>query len=67
MKLEQLKQAISAAYVIVVIGSAFALGVTSPAAWVAVTALAVLPAVALLALWSHPTESMSEAIRSARR
>jgi hypothetical protein len=67
MQLKKIKTIVAAAYVVAVIIAAALSGVTSTLGWIALTALTLLPATALLMLWNHPTPSMSESIRSARR
>jgi hypothetical protein len=67
MKLVQIKRTIAASYVVGMVCTGLAAGVSSPAGWVAVTALALLPAGALLTLWGDPADTMSEAIQAARR
>jgi hypothetical protein len=42
-------------------------GVTSPSGWTVLTALALLPAGAMLTLWHDPAQTMSESIQQARR
>jgi hypothetical protein len=67
MKLHDVKLMIAAMYVAVVGASGLAGGVTSAAGWVALAALALLPASAMLTLWKHPTQTLSESIAAARR
>ena len=69
MTLKNMKLTMAAAYVIGVAGVAVAIGVTSGAGVVAFSALALLPAAALVALWNDPPQTMSETIQrqTARR
>jgi hypothetical protein len=66
MPLQNIKLVLAAIYVAVIGAAGLAAGVTSPAAWAVLSGLAVLPAVALLTLWNHPTQTLSEAIEAAR-
>ena len=67
MQLKNIKRTIAAAYVVVVMVAGIASGLTSPSGWTAVTALALLPAAALLQLWRDPSQTLSESIQRARR
>ena len=67
MQLKNIKRTIAAAYVAVVMVASIAIGVTSPSGWVAIVALALLPAAALLQLWRDPSQTLSESIQQSRR
>lgn len=67
MELQRLKNIISLGYVVTVVVAGILAGVTSGAAWVALTAAALLPAGALLCLWTDPAPTMSERIQTGRR
>jgi hypothetical protein len=67
MNLRNVKLIVIAVYVLTVAVVAVASGVASGAGLVAFTALAVLPSGALLTLWKHPSQTMSETIQAGRR
>jgi hypothetical protein len=67
MRLKNIKVMIAAAYVVIVMAAGLAWGLTSTSGWTALTALAVLPAAAMLWLWNDPTQTLSESIQQARR
>lgn len=67
MRLDKLKTTVALAYITAVGGLGVTVGVTSSAAWMAMAALALLPAGALLCLWNHPRATLSESIQAARR
>ena len=67
MTLKNVKLIVVAAYILTVAAGAVASGVTSGAGLIVFTAVALLPAGALLTLWNHPTQSLSETIQAARR
>lgn len=62
-----MKHIVAASYVVSIVAAGLAAGITAPAGWVALTAMALLPAGALLTLWTHPAPTMSQAIQAARR
>jgi hypothetical protein len=68
MRLKNMKVIIAAAYVVMVVVAGLVSGVTSPSGWTVLTALALLPAGAMLTLWHDPAQqTMSESIQQARR
>jgi hypothetical protein len=67
MILRHVKLIVVAAYVVSVVAAAIAGGVTSGAGMTVITAIALLPSGALLMLWKHPSQTLSEAIQAARR
>ena len=67
MQLQKIKVVLAAMYVAVIGAAGVAGGVASPSGWVALGGLALLPAFAMLTLWNHPTQSLSESIQAARR
>ena len=67
MILRNVKLIVVAVYVLTVAAAAVASGVTSGAGLIVFAAIAVLPSGALLTLWKHPSQSMSETIQAARR
>lgn len=67
MQLQQIKYVVTAGYVAGICATGLVGGVTSTRGWVAVGAFALLPTLALLMLWNHPAQTLSEAIRAARR
>ena len=67
MQLKNIKVTIAVTYVVTVALAGVAGGLRSPSGWTALTALALLPAGALLTLWRDPTQTLSESIRQARR
>lgn len=62
-----LKLMVVSGYILSVAAWAVAAGATSGARLIVFTALALLPAGALLTLWTHASQTMSEAIQAARR
>jgi hypothetical protein len=67
MNLMNVKVVVVAAYILAVAAAALVSGVTSGAGLVVFTALALLPSGALLTLWNHPSQTMSETIQAQRR
>jgi hypothetical protein len=67
MNLMNVKLLVVAAYVLAVAAAAVASGVTSGAGLIMFTAVALLPSGALLTLWKHPSQTLSETIQAARR
>jgi len=67
MQLQNVKVAVALAYVLVIVAAGIVTRTTSPAAWTALTAFALLPAAAMLTLWNHPSPTLSESISAARR
>lgn len=60
MQLTNVKITVAAMYIAVVGAAGVAAGVTAPAVWVALVALALLPALAMLTLWNDPSPTLSE-------
>ena len=67
MQLQNIKIFVVAAYVVAIGVAAVVSGVTSISGRLALAALAILPAFALVRLWNHPSETMSQSIQAARR
>jgi hypothetical protein len=67
MRLKNIKVMIAAAYVVTVVGAGLVSGMTSPSGWTSLTALALLPAAAMLWVWNDPRQTISESIQQARR
>jgi hypothetical protein len=67
MELHQIKSTAAATWVLTAIVVGLGASVTSPGGLVALAALGLLPPLALLLLWNHPTQSMSESIQESRR
>jgi hypothetical protein len=67
MELRQIKSTVAAAWVLVAIIVGLVAGVKSPGGLVLLAALGLLPPLALMLLWKHPSESMSESIQQGRR
>ena len=67
MNLKNVKLIVVAAYILTVAVGAVASGVTSGAGLIVFTAVALLPSGALLTLWNHPSQTMSETIQASRR
>jgi hypothetical protein len=67
MEFKNLKVVVAVAYVILVGAVGAIVGVSSNIAWVLLAGLALLPAIAMLALWNDPEPTMSESIARARR
>lgn len=67
MQLKSIKVLIAVAYVLMVVVGGLVTGLRSPTGWTALTALALLPAAAMLWLWNDPSPTMSENIQRARR
>ena len=66
MNLRNVKLIVAIAYVLTVALAAVASGASGPGLFV-FTAVALMPAAALLRLWNHPSQTMSETIQAARR
>jgi hypothetical protein len=67
MELQKVKWTVSAAWVLVVFVVGLVAGVKSSGGLVALTALGLLPPLALLLMWNEPPQTMSESIRQGRR
>jgi hypothetical protein len=67
MELQQIKSTVAAVWVLAAIVVGLIAGVTSPGGLVVLAALGLLPPLALLLLWNHPSQSMSESIQQGRR
>lgn len=67
MGLQQIKSTVAAAWVLAASLVALVAGLTSPGSLAALAALGLLPPLALLLLWNHPPQSMSESIQQSRR
>ena len=67
MELQKIKWTVSAAWVIVAFVIGLVAGVRSSGGLVALTALGLLPPLALLLLWNDPPQTISESIRQGRR
>jgi len=63
MQRKNIKVMIAAAYVVMVVVAGLVGGLTSPSGWTALTALALLPAGAMLTLWHDPTQAIQQARR----
>ena len=67
MILRNVKFIVVAAYILTIALGALASGVTPGAGLTVFTAVALLPSGALLVLWNHPSQTLSETIQAARR
>jgi hypothetical protein len=67
MALRNVKLMVVAAYILTVAAVAVASGMTSGGGLIVFTAVALLPSGALLMLWKHPSQTMSETIQETRR
>ena len=67
MELRQIKFTVAAAWVLAAVVIGLVARVTSPGSLVVLAALGLLPPLALLLLWNHPSQSMSETIQQGRR
>jgi hypothetical protein len=67
MILRNVKLIVVVAYILTVAVVAVSSGVTSGAGLIVFTAIALLPSGALLTMWRHPAQTLSEAIQAARR
>lgn len=67
MILRNVKLMVVIAYILTVAVGAVASGVRSGAGLIVFAAVALLPSAALLMLWKHPSQTMSETIQAARR
>lgn len=67
MHLQNMKVTIAAVYVAIIGAAGVAGDITSPSGWALLSGLALLPAVAMLTLWNHPSQTLSEEIQAARR
>ena len=66
MELHTIKRTIAAAWVVLILIVALMAQVTGPLQ-LAIAALGLLPPLALLFLWNEPAQTMTQAIREARR
>jgi len=67
MQLQNNTVIIAAVYVAAIGIAGLAGGVTSAAAWVSLSALALLPALSMLMIWSQPSPTLAPAPRVVRR
>ena len=67
MILRNIKLMVVAGYILTVAAGTVAFGVRSGAGLIVCTAIALLPSGALLTLWKHPSQTLSETIQAARR
>jgi hypothetical protein len=67
MNLKNVKLIVAGTYLLAVAAAVVASGVRSGAGLIVFAAIAVLPAAALLRLWKHPSQTLSQAIQAARR
>jgi len=67
MELRQIKLTMAVAWVLAASVVGLVARVTSPGSLVVLAALGLLPPLALLLLWSHPSQSISESIQEGRR
>ena len=67
MRLQNIKMALAAAWVVIAVIVGLVFGVTSAGGLVALVALGLLPPLAMLLLWNDPSQTMSESISKARR
>ena len=67
MELQRIKLTVAATWVLATGLVGLVVGVTSPGSLVVLAALGLLPPLALLLLWNHPSPSMSESIQQGRR
>jgi hypothetical protein len=66
MQLQRIKMIVSAVWVVAVLAVAMVVGV-SGVGLAAAAAFGLLPPLALLLLWNHPSQTMSQIIDKARR
>ena len=67
MQLQTNTMIFAAIYVAVINACGVATGITSASAWVALSALAILPACSMLIIWSQPSRILSPALQAVRR
>lgn len=67
MELQQIKSTVAAVWVLTAGVVGLVAGVMSPGSLGVLAALGLLPPLALLLLWNHPSQSMSESIQQGRR
>lgn len=67
MQSDSTKTMLLALWVLTVVGSGLASGVTAITHWFALGSLAFVPAVVARSLWRAPTETLSESINAARK
>jgi len=67
MPLKTIKQVSSVVWILAAVVVGLVAGVSSTGGLVALTALGLLPPLALMLLWNEPSETMSESIRGGRR
>lgn len=66
MELQHIKSASAVGWTLAVGLVGFAGGVTAPGSLIVLAALGLLPPLALLLLWNHPSPTMSESIQQGR-
>jgi hypothetical protein len=67
MKSDSTKTMLLALWVLTVLGTGLAVGVTALTHWFALGSLALVPVVVARSLWHAPAETLSESINAARR
>jgi hypothetical protein len=67
MELQQIKSTVAAVWVLAATLVGLVAGVMSPGGLAVLAAIGLLPPLALLLLWNHPSETMSESIQQGRR
>jgi uncharacterized membrane-anchored protein len=67
MRLQYIKMAITAVWLLVAAVIAIITGVASAAGLVVLVAVAVAPPLGMWLMWTDPTETLSESIQSGRR
>jgi hypothetical protein len=66
MQLQNMKLALVVIYVAIIGAAGVTAGVESISGWAVIATLALLPAVAVLALWKEAPPSLSQSIQAAR-
>jgi len=67
MRLNVIKAAVTAVWVVALCAAGIALNVGSLSGWTVIAALAILPPLVMMWRWHEPAATMSEIIQEARR
>lgn len=67
MTFEQRRAATISSWVLVMAVAGMVLGIATPAGWGILAAIALIPAIVAMRLWTAPPATMSERIHSGRR
>lgn len=67
MTFEQRRALALSFWMLIVTAAGMALGVATPAGWGVIAAIAVIPSIIVMRLWTPPAATMSQRIHSGRR